>query len=68
MDYYYGANDSIGWIDMKYYPGRDKEESIASKWGKKLGYPVQTTKQILKEEISSWMEMEEWLPLQWFLK
>ncbi|MBP7477442.1 MAG: agmatine deiminase family protein [Chitinophagales bacterium] len=44
VDYYYGANDSIGWIDMKYYPGRDKDNLLPQKWGKKLGYPVQTTK------------------------
>ncbi|MBK7958218.1 MAG: agmatine deiminase family protein [Bacteroidetes bacterium] len=44
VDYYYGANDSIGWIDMKYYLGRDKDNLLPQKWGKKLGYPVQTIK------------------------
>ncbi len=44
VDFYFGAEDSIGWIDMKYYPGRDKDNLLPQKWGKKLGYPVQTTK------------------------
>lgn len=43
IDYYYGNKDSIGWIDLKYYPGRDSDNVLPIKWGKELNIPVRTT-------------------------
>lgn len=43
VNYYYGAQDSIGWLDFKYYDGRDSDNLLPQKWGKALNIPVYTT-------------------------
>jgi agmatine/peptidylarginine deiminase len=43
VNYYYGAQDSIGWLDFKYYPGRNNDNLLPQKWGKALNIPYRTT-------------------------
>lgn len=40
---YYGDQDSVGFLDLTYYPGRAADDSIPEILGKKLGYKVFTT-------------------------
>lgn len=41
--FYYGPQDSIGFIDFEYYNGRPLDDSISMYIGKEFGYPVFTT-------------------------
>lgn len=40
VNYYYDADDKLGWVDFKYYPGRDYDNVLTQKWGAELGIPV----------------------------
>ncbi|WP_158605906.1 agmatine deiminase family protein [Taibaiella sp. KBW10] len=40
INYYYDTDDKIGWVDFKYYPGRDMDNLLPIKWGTELGIPV----------------------------
>lgn len=40
VNYYYDTDDKIGWVDFKYYPGRDYDNLLPIKWGTELGIPV----------------------------
>ncbi len=41
--FYYGTQDSIGFVDFEYYGGRPLDDSIPIKIGQQAGYPVFTT-------------------------
>lgn len=41
--FYYGAQDSIGFMDFQYYPNRPLDDSIPIKIGRQAGFPVFTT-------------------------
>jgi agmatine/peptidylarginine deiminase len=41
--FYYGPQDSVGFIDFEYYGGRPLDDSIPIKIGRLAGYPVFTT-------------------------
>jgi agmatine/peptidylarginine deiminase len=43
IGYYYGDQDSIGWVDFQYYVGRPLDDSIPQNIGRDMGYPVVTT-------------------------
>lgn len=40
VNYYYDTDDKLGWVDFKYYPGRDYDNLLTSQWGAELGIPV----------------------------
>lgn len=40
VNYYYDTDDKLGWMDFKYYPGRDFDNVLTQKWGAELGIPV----------------------------
>jgi agmatine/peptidylarginine deiminase len=40
VNYYYDTDDKLGWVDFKYYPGRDFDNVLTQKWGSELGIPV----------------------------
>jgi agmatine/peptidylarginine deiminase len=40
VTYYTGSQDTRGWVDFKYYPGRDFDNVLPDKWGAELGIPV----------------------------
>lgn len=40
VNYYYDTDDKLGWVDFKYYPGRDYDNLLTQKWGAELGIPV----------------------------
>jgi agmatine/peptidylarginine deiminase len=40
ISYYYGAQDSIGWVDFRYYPGRNYDNLLPQTWGNELGIRV----------------------------
>jgi agmatine/peptidylarginine deiminase len=44
VNYYYDADDKLGWVDFKYYPGRDLDNVLTQKWGAELGVPVSLSK------------------------
>ena len=43
VGFYFGANDSVGFLDFEYYGGRPLDDKLPIKWGQKTGYPVYTT-------------------------
>lgn len=44
VNYYYDTDDKLGWVDFKYYPGRDFDNVLPSKWGAELGVPVASSR------------------------
>ncbi|MFA6149705.1 MAG: agmatine deiminase family protein [Chitinophagaceae bacterium] len=40
VNYYYDTDDKIGWVDFRYYPGRDFDNELPKLWGAELGIPV----------------------------
>lgn len=40
VTYYSGSQDARGWVDFKYYPGRDYDNVLPDHWGAELGIPV----------------------------
>lgn len=40
VSYYYGDDDSLGWVDFRYYPGRDLDNVLTDHWGAELNIPV----------------------------
>lgn len=40
INYYYDTDDKIGWVDLRYYPGRDLDNVMPNLWGAELGIPV----------------------------
>lgn len=43
VNYYYGTDDSLGWVDFHYYPGWDLDDLLPIAWGKELNIPVTTS-------------------------
>lgn len=37
IPYYYDTDDKIGWVDFKYYNGRDKDNLLPIKWANQIG-------------------------------
>lgn len=37
VPFYYDTDDKMGWIDFKYYPGRDNDNLLPTKWASQLG-------------------------------
>lgn len=45
IPYYYDTDDKIGWVDFKYYPGRNNDNLLPQKWATQLGgITVKTSK------------------------